>query len=180
MAQDSGNAPDRRGFFKRAAAAVISALVMIPAVGSGLRMFLDPLRKRGDGVSSVFVASLAALPSDGRPRRFQVIATRTDAWNKVTEPIGSVFLRRTQEGKVQALNASCPHAGCSVDFASTGGGYSCPCHDSVFGLDGAIASEASPSPRGMDELEVELRNGSDIWVHFQNFRAGEPEKIPLA
>jgi hypothetical protein len=32
----------------------------------------------------------------------------------------------------------------------------------------------------MDELEVEIRNETEIWVKFQNFRAGEAEKIVLA
>ena len=37
----------------------------------------------------------------------------------------------------------------------------------------------SPSPRGLDELEVEIRSDNEIWVKFQNFRAGEKEKIPV-
>ena len=33
------------------------------------------------------------------------------------------------------------------------------------------------SPRGLDELPVEL-HGTEIWVTFQNFRPGVEEKIP--
>ena len=56
--------------------------------------------------------------------------------------------------------------------------YLCPCHNSTFALDGKISSAGSPSPRGLDELEVEIRNDSEVWVKFQNYRAGVPEKIP--
>ena len=40
------------------------------------------------------------------------------------------------------------------------------------------SSPGSPAPRGLDELEVEIRNKSEVWVKFRNFRAGVPEKIP--
>lgn len=178
MTNNSDQAPDRRGFVKRMVTAGIGAVVMLPAIGAGIRMFFDPLRRKGGGGEPVFVATVSALPDPGKSRRFQVISTRVDAWNRVTEPIGSVFLRKKEDGNVQALNASCPHAGCSVDFARQGEGYACPCHDSLFKLDGERANESSPSPRGLDELEVDVRNG-EIWVRFQNFRAGEAHKIPL-
>ena len=45
-------------------------------------------------------------------------------------------------------------------------------------IDGTIADPKSPSPRAMDELEAEVRNG-EVWVRFQNFRKGSPEKIPV-
>jgi len=59
------------------------------------------------------------------------------------------------------------------------GGYFCPCHRSSFTLDGAILDPKSPSPRPLDDLPVEIRNGTEIWVKFQNFRAGTHDKIPV-
>ena len=44
--------------------------------------------------------------------------------------------------------------------------------------DGKILDPKSPSPRGLDDLPVEIRNGGEVWVTFQNFRAGVHEKIP--
>jgi Rieske Fe-S protein len=66
-----------------------------------------------------------------------------------------------------------------VDYDLSRKGYHCPCHNSSFGVDGKIADPKSPSPRGLDELEVEIRGESEIWVKFQNFRAGGREKIPV-
>jgi len=74
----------------------------------------------------------------------------------------------------------CPHAGCFVEYKPAGRRYVCPCHASSFGLDGAIADPASPSPRGLDELAVEMRAGGEVWVLFQNFQAGTREKVPVA
>jgi menaquinol-cytochrome c reductase iron-sulfur subunit len=120
------------------------------------------------------------LPPDGVPRKFPVLADRTDAWNKyLNVPIGAVYLRRTSADKVEALNVVCPHAGCFVDFNPAVGGFRCPCHNSTFTVDGKIDSPASPAPRGLDSLEAEVRNG-DVWVVFQNFKAGQKEKVPVA
>ena len=90
-----------------------------------------------------------------------------------------MYLRRTAEGRVQALNVICPHAGCFVGYAPERGGFLCPCHNSTFALDGKIDDPQSPSARGMDELEVELRNQTEVWVRFQNFRSGPARKLPV-
>jgi hypothetical protein len=34
--------------------------------------------------------------------------------------------------------------------------------------------------RGMDALEVEIRNTKEVWVKFQDFQAGHAEKVPIA
>ncbi|MBI3414209.1 MAG: Rieske (2Fe-2S) protein [Verrucomicrobia bacterium] len=172
---------ERRDFFKKAAAAVIGAVVGVFPALAGLTVILDPLRRKTSASGFVRVTSLAALPNDGVPRRFSVLSDRTDAWNKFPEtPIGAVYLRRTGEKTAAALNVVCPHAGCFVDFVAARRGYFCPCHNSAFGLDGKITDPKSPSPRAMDTLEVEIRNGMEIWVRFQNFDAGKKEKHPVA
>jgi menaquinol-cytochrome c reductase iron-sulfur subunit len=170
---------ERRSFLKKACAIILGGLAGLVPLGSGLILFLDPLRRKSEGGQAILVASLSALPEDGTPRRFPVIASHTDAWNKSPQtPIGAVYLRRMGEKKVQALNMVCPHLGCPVEFKPELQGYGCPCHDSAFALDGRINNPSSPARRGMDELEVELRNGTEIWVKFQNFQAGEAKKIP--
>ena len=172
---------DRRGFFKRACAVVIGTVIsLFPAV-AGLTVLLDPLRKRKGAEGLVRVANLDALPDDGVPRRFQVLSTKVDAWNKFAEtPIGAVYLRRVKEGQVQAFNAVCPHAGCMVDFAVDQGVYTCPCHKSSFNVSGRIEDRSSPASRGLDSLVVEVRNNKEVWVKFQNFEAGRPDKVPVA
>jgi menaquinol-cytochrome c reductase iron-sulfur subunit len=66
-----------------------------------------------------------------------------------------------------------------VDYSPDKGNYLCPCHVSSFTIEGKIDSPSSPSPRGLDELEVQVRN-SEVWVAFQNFQAGRPDKVPVA
>jgi menaquinol-cytochrome c reductase iron-sulfur subunit len=172
---------ERRSFLKAFTAAAISVLLGVIPFGAGVAMFMDPLRRKSNLKGAVKVATLDAVPADGIPRKFPVIASRVDAWSKFSEtPIGAVYLRRTGDGKLQAFNVVCPHAGCFVDFLPERGTYLCPCHNSTFALNGQIENRSSPAARGLDSLDVEVRSGKEIWVLFQNFQAGRAEKIPAA
>lgn len=176
----SSPAPDRRSFLTKAAAIVIGGLITLVPAAAGLFVFFDPLRRKSASGGAVLVASLGSLPENGEPRKFPVLATKVDAWNRSPNvPIGAVYLQRFKDGQVRALNVVCPHAGCFVDFRPAQGHYHCPCHDSTFAPDGKVLDPKSPSPRPLDDLKVEIRNGTEIWVTFQNFRAGTPEKIPV-
>ncbi|MEE4144768.1 MAG: Rieske 2Fe-2S domain-containing protein [Halieaceae bacterium] len=169
----------RRPFLKRVLAGLLGATALLPPGAAGLCVFLDPLR-RGAGAGTLLrVTTLAALPEDGTPRRFAVLASRRDAWTRSShEALGAVFLRRTGPETAEALHAVCPHAGCQVVFAPESRGFLCPCHKSSFDLAGRIAQPNSPSPRDMDTLEIEIR-GREIWIRFQNFRSGSARKIPV-
>jgi menaquinol-cytochrome c reductase iron-sulfur subunit len=171
--------PLRRGFLKKASAVILGAIAgIIPGI-SGLLVLLDPLRRKSHESGAVLVASLDSLHEDGTPSKFSVIAGHTDAWTQIPEAhVGAVYLRRTGAKTVKALNVVCPHAGCPVEYKKAQNGYHCPCHNSTFALDGLVNDPKSPSPRGLDELEVEIRNDSEIWVKFQNFQAGHTEKKP--
>jgi menaquinol-cytochrome c reductase iron-sulfur subunit len=172
--------PDRRNFLTKAAAIVIGGIVTVIPVLGGLFVFLDPLRRKSKDGGAVKVASLNSLPEGGEPRKFPVLATKIDAWNRTPNvPIGAVYLQRMKDGNVRAFNAVCPHAGCFVNFRAEKGHFHCPCHDSSFAVDGTILDPKSPSARPLDDLPVEIRNGTEIWVKFQNFRAGVHEKIPV-
>lgn len=178
---ETSSKPSRRGFFKEAATILIGGVLGIIPLLSGLAVFLDPLRRKAESSGAIRITTLDSLPNDGIPRQFPVLANRTDAWNKFTHvPIGAVYLRRTNANQLQALNVVCPHLGCPVDFETERNAFLCPCHKSTFTLEGKIDNPESPSPRGLDDLKVELRNGKEIWVVFRNFQTGHTEKIPVA
>lgn len=173
---------DRRGFFKQSLAVVIGTIAVLVPAAAGLMVLIDPLRhKAAVAGGSVKVTTLNSLPADGVPRKFPVLANKSDAWNKFKDvPVGAVYLRRTSDDKVEALNVVCPHAGCFVDLAPKGDGYLCPCHLSRFNLEGKIADPRSPSPRSMDTLPVQVAKDGSVWVEFQNYQAGRPDKVPVA
>jgi len=168
--------PERRSFLTYASAAVIGGLVALIPAASGLAFFLDPLRRRGKGASFLRVASLDAVPDDGIPRQFPVVAEHVDAWNQSIQPVGAVYLRRTEGQEVpECLTAICPHAGCFVAFDPGSDKFKCPCHNSSFAIDGAIIPP-SPSPRAMDTLECKV-DGNEVLVKYENFYTGKADKV---
>jgi menaquinol-cytochrome c reductase iron-sulfur subunit len=172
---------DRRNFLKKSLALILGgAAALVPGI-TAIRVLLDPLQRHSTAGVAIKIAPLDALPADGVPRKFPVLASKEDAWNKFQNvPIGAVYLRRTKDNQLEALNVVCPHAGCFVDFSSARGEFICPCHNSRFNVDGAIASRDTPSPRPLDSLTAEVRDDGAVWVYFQNFRAGLRRKTPVA
>lgn len=172
--------PPRRDFLKNLGALTLGSLAALAPPAVGLQAFLRPLGARASGSGQlVRVTSLDALPADGVPRRFAVVADQVNAWNRTPAvPVGAVYLCRTGEAAVKAFNVVCPHAGCIVDYTAAQRSFLCPCHNSTFALDGSVNDPKSPSPRGLDELGVEIRNEREVWVRFQNFRPGAHERIP--
>jgi len=189
---------DRRGFLTRLAAVTLGALVALVPGAAGLVVFLDPLRRRLRSIEPVRMGSVDLVPADGLPRRFPVLAAHEDAWKRAPlHPVGAVYLRREPgSDRVEAVSAVCPHAGCFVTFQEPEGVFRCPCHGSRFERTGErIDPESCPSPRALDALETQLREQvneegqpvldadgrprREIWVRYQNFRAGSSGKIAV-
>ena len=170
-------ADSRRGFLTKALAVICGGLATLVPVAAGVWAFLDPLRRGGATATFIPVTDLAAVPDDGVPRQYPVVTDRVDAWTGfAAEPVGAVYLRREQGSReVQALSATCPHAGCFVEMESTGRSFRCPCHNSCFSLDGGIVNP-SPSPRRMDSLECRVGDTGTVAVKWQKFRAGVAAK----
>lgn len=178
----SSEPDDRRGFLVRMMAVVIGGLVTIFPFAAGLLVFADPWRRQASGARLVKVATLDDVPDDGVPRRFSVSENQVDAWNYYpNQPVGAIYLRRIKgHATPEALQATCPHAGCMVDFANSAHVFKCPCHNSSFQPDGQII-QPSPAPRPMDTLVCKVidRAGvKEVWVEFQNFYTGSADKIP--
>ena len=107
----------RRGFLSRTGAWILGLFALAVPSALGIAAALNPLRQKGQGGDFFRVASLDALPEDGTPRKFPIIADRRDAWTLFpNEPIGSVWLRRVGSRDVKAMCVICPHAGCYIGY----------------------------------------------------------------
>ncbi|WP_435019421.1 ubiquinol-cytochrome c reductase iron-sulfur subunit [Tundrisphaera sp. TA3] len=172
----------RRDLYRLGTIVLGSAFSLALAI-PGIRFFVDPLTKRGEDGDFRFLTRLGQLKV-GEPQSFSILAERQDGWVRYPrQPVGSVWLIRqpeTAKEPVIALSSECPHLSCPVALASGGKSFLCPCHDSVFNLDGTRKNAVSP--RSMDQLEVRLIGDDDprIEVKFLRFRPQSQEKTPLA
>lgn len=173
-------AGDRREFLKSAACVALGGACVLAPLAAGITVVLGPLRLPPPDGLWVNLTKLDGLAVGAAPRLFQVFIERTDAWTRhARNAVGSVFLERLDATTVRAFQSACPHLGCAVEWRKEVKDYFCPCHNSAFAQDGKI-SGPSPSARGLDTLDVEIREGNEVWVKFQNFKAGVKEKIAVA
>jgi menaquinol-cytochrome c reductase iron-sulfur subunit len=169
----------RRGFLKVATAAIggaIGAVLAYPLV----RYVLYPVGRRvvSDPGEPLDILSADALVPGAAPVRVGLAADQVrDAWVVADEvPLGAAWVRRTEDGEVQAFSSVCPHLGCAIEFSEGEGVYKCPCHRSAFGVDGERIT--GPSKRGLDPLPVRVEDGR-VKVTFVRFRPDIAEREPV-
>ncbi|MGA2256858.1 MAG: Rieske (2Fe-2S) protein [Thermoguttaceae bacterium] len=179
MTTPSSPAPDnRRGFLAKLLALGLGIVALAVPALSALAAFLNPWRQKSEAGKWIRVASNAALPADGSPQRCPVIADRSDAWNRYPdEAIGAIFLCRVGDKEIVALQTICPHNGGCVSYDPDKKNFYCPAHGALFDLQGRRLDEKSISPRDLDSLEVEIRDGTEVWVKFERFQDGTSQKI---
>lgn len=106
-----------------------------------------PSSKQNTGV---LVGPSADVPL-GKVASFSDPATGAPAY--VTHPTSTEF---------RAFSAICPHAGCTVEYAS-GNLFVCPCHGSEFdGTTGAVLS--GPAVTGLSPIVISLGSNGDLYA----------------
>ncbi|MEO1403410.1 MAG: ubiquinol-cytochrome c reductase iron-sulfur subunit [Cyanobacteria bacterium J06635_1] len=77
--------------------------------------------------------------------------------------VGAVLVIRSPDNPddILAVNPTCPHQQCKVDWKAQQGLFVCPCHSSQFAPDGAVTQ--GPSGRPLDTYSVEV-DGESILV----------------
>jgi len=166
---------DRRGFMRIIGAALMSLMGSALAVPAAI-FYTAPARRKREAEGSVDVGALERLP-EGVPARVPVVVKRRlDAWTAFTDvTLGAAWLVR-KGAEIKAFSTVCPHAGCSIDWDGPKSCFACPCHGSVFSPDGERTE--GPSPRGMDALDVEVKEGR-VLLAYRRFRQGVREKEPV-
>ena len=166
----------RRGFLAIATMAiggVIGAVMAIPL----LRYLFYPVGRRvvSSAGEPIAVLDEKALAPGGQPVRVQVVASNIrNAWAVADNvPLGSAWLRKKENGEIEALSAVCPHLGCAIDFDQNASTYKCPCHKSAFAMDGSKMS--GPAKRGLDPLPTTV-DGGKIKITWIRYRADVPER----
>jgi len=78
---------------------------------------------------------------------------RVDGW-KVTSEKSTAWVVKDAANRVTAFGPQCTHLGCAYHWDDAKGEFLCPCHNSLFGVDGRVVS--GPAPRPLDRYEVKV------------------------
>jgi menaquinol-cytochrome c reductase iron-sulfur subunit len=166
----SSEQESRRSFMSRAIigiAAFIGAAVTVPLAGFGI---LPVLKKKSAPWSDA--GSLRDLQvNEPRERRF--LETVKHGWQE-EKVERAVWLVRTADAGVRAFSPSCPHLGCGYRWFPADRQFKCPCHASVFDIDGRVL--AGPAPRALDTLVVKVEDGK-VFVKFEVYQVGTSGKV---
>ena len=157
--ESSPDVPERRRFFAR----IINTIHVV--IGGTLGVILG-----GAVLSPLFgsreenwltAGNLADLP-DGRPTPVTIRVTREDGYNQVVDR-RTVFLVKTGETEVLALDSTCTHLGCRVSWNAETQELICPCHGGVYDATGAV--KAGPPPAPLARLTTRI-DGEQIQVQL--------------
>jgi len=120
------------------------------------------------------VVSISSLP-EGRPVDIRFTAEPEEAFIHTTV-LHSVWVIKHSPDQITVFSPICTHLGCYYQWDRNTGRFECPCHGSVFTLDGKVVG--GPAPRPLDTLQTKIDNGN-LLVKWERFKPGTPAKIPI-
>lgn len=144
----------RRGLLEGAVGVLTVVGVLHIAVPGAI--FLVGESMKPAKVQWVEIGPVTSLPA-GQVTRVNYTTTAPDAWRKVTRR-GTVYVFSDDGGSTfKALDGTCTHLGCIVQWKPDEEHYSCPCHLALFSRGGEVL--AGPPPRPLQFLPVKIENG---------------------
>jgi cytochrome b6-f complex iron-sulfur subunit len=100
-----------------------------------------PTDKSKDSSNFRAVGTLAQLEKDGQIKAENVLIVRD----------------RTNPTKFLAVNPTCTHNGCAVDWKGDQQEFVCPCHSATYGADGSVRK--APAKEALSTYLVKVENG---------------------
>jgi len=143
----------RRGFFQVGICglgAAIAAALGLPALAY---LLMPPKSSRQD--SWIEIGGLDRFTA-GAPLEVAFRRSRADAWKVVSEK-DMAWVVKHADGGVTAFGPQCTHLGCAYHWDDGRQQFLCPCHSSLFRMDGSVIS--GPAPRPLDRYETKVENG---------------------
>jgi menaquinol-cytochrome c reductase iron-sulfur subunit len=149
MGTDNG---DRRTFFLTVIYglwAAIGAALSIPA--AVYLLFPPKLRRENEWTDAGDVTKM----TPNSPVEMVFRRNRVDGWRVISEKSTAWAVKR-DNGEVVAFAPQCTHLGCAYHWDDPKKQFLCPCHTSVFSIDGKVVS--GPAPRPLDQFDAKVQN----------------------
>jgi menaquinol-cytochrome c reductase iron-sulfur subunit len=143
----------RRSFYSAAIAglgAIMTAALAAPA--AAYLLFRPKSQKQSDFVPAADLSQLTI----GKPEEVVFHRTRVDGWRVLNEK-STAWVVRKDEQNVVAFTPQCTHLACAYHWEEKDAKFFCPCHNSVFAIDGKVVS--GPAPRPLDRYVTKIDQG---------------------
>lgn len=161
----------RRKFLKIAIATLTFTIGVVLGLPFIRTLYLSATVKK-EGWSEV--AKLEALPLS-KPVNIKFPAQSEDAFVRGVV-VRSVWVIKHSGTELSVFSPVCTHLGCYFTWNQISERFECPCHASVFSMDGKVLS--GPAPRPLDILPHKVENNT-LFVRWEEFKAGVTKKIRI-
>ncbi len=162
----------RRSFFVKTImvlSSMIGLSLAIPFVG----YVVSPALGRRDQ-DWVPLGNADQLPVD-EPQALDYAMTVKDGWQK-SQVTKATWAVKRPDGQITVFSPICPHLGCGYRWDRPDRVFKCPCHGSVYDIDGAV--KAGPAPRPLDTIQSKVENG-ELYIKYQEFKSGLSKKVEI-
>lgn len=169
---DTQTEATRRDFMKLATGVltILTGLVIgIPILGT----LVGPIFRR-EKAKWIKVAEVKSLTL-GQPQKLTFASLTVDAYIMETV-LHSVWVVKHSPSEVSAFSSVCPHLGCHYNWNPQSKHFECPCHNSVYAVNGQVLG--GPAPRPLDTLPTNVEDGG-LFIQWMEFKVGIPEKISV-
>jgi Rieske Fe-S protein len=143
----------RRNFLVRAIIAIQGTIAATVAFIFGSTTLAPSFSGREE--TWLRAADLDALP-ENQPVPVTLRVTRSDGYSQVVDRT-VVYLVRTDDQHVRALQSTCTHLGCRTAYDRKTRRILCPCHGGVFDVQGNVLEGPPPAP--LPTLTTRIDNG---------------------
>ena len=130
--------------------ALIAGALSLPAA---IYLLVPPRARREDQWADA--GDVAQLPLR-TPEEVVFRRNRVDGW-KITSEKATAWVVKLSEKDVVAFAPQCTHLGCAYHWDARHGNFLCPCHNSVFSIEGKVL--AGPAPRPLDRYQAKVADG---------------------
>jgi menaquinol-cytochrome c reductase iron-sulfur subunit len=128
----------------------ITAALGLPAL---IYLFFSPKsRKPSEWTEAGDITAIAP----NAPVEIAFHRKRVDGWKVVSEKT-TAWVVKHSDNTITAFSPQCTHLGCAYHWSETGNGFLCPCHTSLFSIDGKVIS--GPAPRPLDRYDAKIEAG---------------------
>ena len=133
--------------------------------------FISPaLQSKDSNKILVELGAPADFAKQTKPKAVPADYKYVDSFKGV-EGSKTVFVRALKDGAAepqdfQVLDSTCTHAGCSVAYKADANQFQCPCHGSVFAVDGTNLKVA---PRPLHSYKVEKTPDGKLAINVAEY-----------